>query len=226
ALLLEHEYGAEPHLELAAGWGQATEWPLVGAVQVGLHHHRVVVVVKGDELISLVGKGGARLLEIARNLLRAVVHVAGADELVAWVVEGLERRVVFVTVLRVHVLDHELLALAAKLLADGHVATLPLPRGQPGLRSMLRSSAGAEWLSAPTEIESIPVAAISATLSSVTPPEASRDGRRRVLPAAPPRTATADRSSAGFMLSSSSRPAPASSASWTSVASRHSTSTS
>ena len=39
---------------------------------------------------------------------------------------------------------------------------------------MLRSSAGAEWVSAPIEISSTPVAATSATLSSVIPPEASR----------------------------------------------------
>ena len=42
-----------------------------------------------------------------------------------------------------------------------------------GSSSMLRSSAGAEWVSAPTEMKSTPVAAISATLSSVIPPDAS-----------------------------------------------------
>ena len=45
---------------------------------------------------------------------------------------------------------------------------LPAPRptraDQPGSSSRLRSSAGAEWVSAPTEISSTPVAAISATL--------------------------------------------------------------
>ena len=43
------------------------------------------------------------------------------------------------------------------------------------------SSAGAEWVSAPTEIRSTPVAAISATLSSVTPPEASNSARPAVM---------------------------------------------
>ena len=38
---------------------------------------------------------------------------------------------------------------------------------------MLRSRAGEEWVRAPTETKSTPVAAISATVSSVTPPEAS-----------------------------------------------------
>src|SRR5262249_17481729 len=94
--------------------------PLMGAVEVGLHDHRVVRVVERDQLIPLVGKGGARLVEVAGDLLGAVIDVAGADELVARVVEGLDRRVVLVTILRLHVLDHELLALAAKLLADGH----------------------------------------------------------------------------------------------------------
>ena len=43
--------------------------------------------------------------------------------------------------------------------------------------SMLRSSAGAEWVSAPTEMKSTPVAPIAATFSRVTPPEASSSTR-------------------------------------------------
>ena len=41
---------------------------------------------------------------------------------------------------------------------------------------MLKSSVGAEWVSAPTEMKSTPVSAISRTVSRSTPPEASSDG--------------------------------------------------
>ena len=68
--------------------------------------------MEGDQLVALVRKGGACLLEVARHLLRPVVDVAGADELVARMVEGGDRGVVLVPVLGLHVLDHELLALA------------------------------------------------------------------------------------------------------------------
>ena len=92
---------------------------------------------------------------------------------------------------------------------------------RPGQRisrsSRLRSSAGAECVSAPTEMKSTPVSATSRTFSSVMPPEASSVAR-------PPARATHSRSSAGVMLSSSSRRAPASSATSTSSSVSHSTS--
>ena len=49
-------------------------------------------------------------------------------------------------------------------------------------RSIERSSVGAEWVSAPTEMKSTPVAEIAATVSSETPPEAS-SGHGRAAPA-------------------------------------------
>ena len=52
------------------------------------------------------------------------------------------------------------------------------------------SSAGAEWVSAPTEIRSTPVAAIAATLSSVTPPDASNSARPAVMATAFRKSAT------------------------------------
>ena len=94
----------------------------MGPVQVRLDDHRVVGVVQRDQLVSLVGKGGAGLLEVPGHLLRAVVDLAGAHQLVAGMVEGRDRRLVVVTVLRLHVLDHELLARATQLLAHGHAA--------------------------------------------------------------------------------------------------------
>ena len=45
-----------------------------------------------------------------------------------------------------------------------------------GSISMLKSSVGAEWVSAPTEIRSTPVSAIPRTVSRLTPPEASSEG--------------------------------------------------
>ena len=96
----------------------------MGSEQVGLDDHRVVGVVEGEQLVALVGERGARLLEVSGHRLAAVVDVARADQLVARVVEGLDRRLVLVPILRLHVLDHELLALATQLLADGHAPTL------------------------------------------------------------------------------------------------------
>ena len=88
---------------------------------------------------------------------------------------------------------------------------------------MLRSSAGAEWVSAPTEMKSTPVAAISATFSRVTPPEASSSGVRR-RPACPAPTASSRARSGPCCRAGGGwrrRRSPAS----TSSASRHSTST-
>src|SRR4051794_2835485 len=41
AILLEHEHRAEAHLELVAGGRQAAKGPLVRAVEIRLHDHRV-----------------------------------------------------------------------------------------------------------------------------------------------------------------------------------------
>src|ERR1044072_7108934 len=63
----------------------------------------------------------------------------------------------------------------------------------------LTASVGAEWVRAPTEIESTPVSAISLTVARVTPPEASRQGRSPP-PASASRSATASRRVAAAML--------------------------
>jgi mannosyltransferase len=107
----------------------------VSPVEVGLDDHRVVGVVEGNQLVSLVGERGACLLEVARHLLRPVVDVAGADQLVARVVESRQRGVELVPVLRLHVLDHEPLALAANPGGHGHWLTLSL-NARPARRSV------------------------------------------------------------------------------------------
>ena len=76
--------------------------------------------------------------------------------------------------------------------------------------SKLMSIAGAEWVSAPTETQSAPVAASSGMRSSVTPPEIS-------ILARPFARATASRMSAVDMLSTRIVSAPAASASSTSA---------
>jgi hypothetical protein len=94
----------------------------VRAVQVRLDDHRIVRVVHRDQVVALVRERGPGLLEVARDLTRAVVDVAGADQLVARMVERRERCVELVPVLGLHVLDDELLALAAPqvLIHHGH----------------------------------------------------------------------------------------------------------
>ena len=66
--------------------------------------HGVIGMMEREQLVALVGEGGAGLLEVARDLLGAVVDVAGGDQLVARVVEGVEGGIELVPVLRVHVL--------------------------------------------------------------------------------------------------------------------------
>ena len=87
----------------------------VGAAHHRLDQDRVVGVMKGEQLVSLVREGSTRLLEVGAHLVVAVEDVAGPDQLVAGVLEGLHGRVVLVTVLGVHVLADEQLAGAAKL---------------------------------------------------------------------------------------------------------------
>ena len=169
------------------------------AVEVRLHDHRVVGVVERDQLVALVGERGPSLLEVAVDLGLPVEHVARGDQLVARVVERLHRDVELVPVLGLHVLDDELLPLAREGPSWG--AWLD-PTADPARRSRDRSSAGAEWVSAPTEMYSTPVAAISATFSRVIPPEASS-----FAPPVASRSATAARMSSGPMLSRRSRSA-------------------
>src|SRR5688572_199225 len=67
--------------------------------------------------------------------------------------------------------------------------------GGEGAIFMLRSAAGAEWVSAPTEMKSTPVAATSRRLSRSMPPEASTQACLFT-------SRTASAISRGFMLSS------------------------
>jgi hypothetical protein len=96
--------------ELPAGRWQAAEGAEVRALQVELGQHRVLGVVEPDQLVALVGECGARLLEVARHLLGAVVHVAVRDDLVTRVVERPHRHVELVPVLGLHVLTDDGLA--------------------------------------------------------------------------------------------------------------------
>jgi len=52
----------------------------------------VVCVVKGDELVALVGRCGAGLREVAANLALAVVDISGCDDLVTGMRKGGDRR--------------------------------------------------------------------------------------------------------------------------------------
>src|SRR6266542_4067068 len=98
-----------------------------------------------------------------------------------------------------------------------HLVLHPADRGRAHSTSRETSRALAEWVSAPMEAKSTPVSAISRTVSSVTPPEASS----LVWPA----SETASRSIQGSMLSRRIRSAPASWASRTSSRLSASTST-
>jgi hypothetical protein len=83
-------------------------------------------VVQRDQLVALVRKRRARVLEVAHHLLGPVVHLAGGDDLVPRVAERPERHVELVTVLGLHVLAH-----------DGLTA-LPERRHAPTLRQAQR----------------------------------------------------------------------------------------
>ena len=97
-------------MKRAAGGRDPTELAEVGAEQVELGDHRVVRVVQRDQLVALVGEGGARLREVAHHLLGPVVHLARGDDLVARMIEGAERHVELMPVLGLHVLAHDGLA--------------------------------------------------------------------------------------------------------------------
>src|SRR4029077_20001953 len=113
AVLLEDEERQDRELVLPPGGWQAAERTPVGAADDRLDHHAFVCVMESAQLVALVREGTPALLEIARDLLRPVIDVAGGDQLVAGVLEGVEGRVELVAVLRVHVLPDDLLALAA-----------------------------------------------------------------------------------------------------------------
>ena len=87
----------------------------MGAAQPGLDDHGVFGVVELDQLVALVGEGAAGLLVVGGDLLGPVVDVAGRDDLVAGVLEGVERDVELVPVLGLHVLDDDLLAFLAQI---------------------------------------------------------------------------------------------------------------
>jgi hypothetical protein len=88
----------------------------VRAVEVRLDDHRIVRVVHRDQLVALIRERSPGVLEVARDLTRAVVDVARADQLVARMVERRKRRVELVPILGLHVLGDERLALAAQVL--------------------------------------------------------------------------------------------------------------
>jgi hypothetical protein len=92
----------------------------VRALQVELRYDGIVGVMERDQLVALVGERRARLLEIARDRHLAVMHVARRDDLVARMVKRAHRGVEVVPVLRLHVLAHGRLALAAQIRADRH----------------------------------------------------------------------------------------------------------
>ena len=72
-------------------------------------------MVEGDRLVALVGERRAGLGEVRRHRLLTVVHLPRGDDLVAGVVEGRHRHVELVTVLGLHVLADQPLAVLAQL---------------------------------------------------------------------------------------------------------------
>ena len=101
--------------------GSAPQRAEMRAEQIELHDHRVLGMVQRDQLVALVWKRGAALVEVAQHLLLPVVYVAGGDQLVARMLERRHRRVEVVPVLRLHVLAHE------------RFAALPAGRRSPSL---------------------------------------------------------------------------------------------
>jgi len=115
---LELEDRHRPAREGAARRRQAAVAAAVGALEVELDDDGVVGVVHGDQRVALVGERAARLLEVARDSIRAVVDVAGRHDLVARMAERGERGREVVAVLRLHVLAHDGFAPGAQI-ADG-----------------------------------------------------------------------------------------------------------
>ena len=72
-----------------------------------------------EQFVSLIRERGAALLEVGHDRFRAIVDLAGPDQLVAGVIEGLQRDVELVAVLGLHVLAHDVLAALPDLRADG-----------------------------------------------------------------------------------------------------------
>ena len=89
----------------------------MGAEQIELHDHRVLGVVQRERLVALIGKRRAGLREVAPNVVLAVIHVAGRDDLVAGMGECPDGRVEVVLVLRFHMLAHDHLAALAQSIA-------------------------------------------------------------------------------------------------------------
>src|SRR3954447_19915337 len=109
-VVLEEEQRDAATLERTPSRRDPAQLAPMRAEQHELGDHRVVGVVQRDQLVALVGERGARLGEVPRDLVGAVVHVAGRHDLVARVVEGREGHVELVPVLGLHVLAHGALA--------------------------------------------------------------------------------------------------------------------
>src|ERR1700677_2793688 len=127
-LALEDEERRDATAEGAAGGWQRSQRAEMSAEQLELRDHARVGVVQRDQLVALVGKGGACLGEVAPYLLLAVVHVSRADQLVARMLERRDRRIEVVVVLGLHVLAHE--RLAALSLLGTELAEIELCHGQ------------------------------------------------------------------------------------------------
>jgi hypothetical protein len=105
------------------------------AKQIELGDHGVVGDVQDRVLIALIWKGSAGDAEVLGDLIRAVVDIAGRDDLVSGMVERGHRHVELVTVLGLHVLADDRQATLAQI-SDGrhHRAVRPagLRRTDPG----------------------------------------------------------------------------------------------
>ena len=79
----------------------------MGAHEVELHDDGIVGVMDRVDRVPLVGESGAGRGVVAADGLLAVVHLAGCDQLVAWMGEGAERHVELVAVLGLHVFSYD-----------------------------------------------------------------------------------------------------------------------
>ena len=115
--------------------GDPAERALVGPLQIELDYHAGVGVMKGDQLVALIGKGGPRVLEVLAHRVLPVEDIARRHDLVAGVAEGAQRQLEVVVVLGLHVLPDERLATLAQVLTGRHIDAALLGTTTTGRRS-------------------------------------------------------------------------------------------
>ena len=103
---LEHEQCHHGTAKRLARGLLPSERAQMGAEEVEFHHHGVIRTEQAADLVALVGEHRSRPGVVLLHLVRPVVDLAGADQLVAGMGEGGEGVVEAALVLRRHVLAH------------------------------------------------------------------------------------------------------------------------